>query len=152
MSSGISTSRTLRRALKEFGQLCAYKNCGISGNFEEEEEEREEEEGEKGAASSKAGRAEDEEIKTKPPTKGEAGEAKAQAQATKSVRLKRCTSCRVAAYCSVEHQHADWKWHKSFCKRQPAFRKLEQSSSSADSGGKGEKKKKNKKKKKKKNR
>ncbi|XP_071556482.1 uncharacterized protein [Temnothorax nylanderi] len=33
-----------------------------------------------------------------------------------SVRLKRCGSCRMIAYCSQEHQKQHWKQHKPLCK------------------------------------
>lgn len=33
-----------------------------------------------------------------------------------SSNLKRCSSCKLFAYCSVEHQKMHWKFHKQFCK------------------------------------
>ncbi|EIN14158.1 hypothetical protein PUNSTDRAFT_48990 [Punctularia strigosozonata HHB-11173 SS5] len=29
--------------------------------------------------------------------------------------LKQCSKCKVARYCTAEHQRADWKEHKNFC-------------------------------------
>ena len=33
----------------------------------------------------------------------------------------RCSGCYVATYCSHECQREDWKFHKSFCKKQPGY-------------------------------
>jgi hypothetical protein len=34
----------------------------------------------------------------------------------------RCSACKEVFYCSVEHQRADWKSHKSDCERRRAAR------------------------------
>ncbi|KAJ3088117.1 hypothetical protein HK102_009559 [Quaeritorhiza haematococci] len=36
--------------------------------------------------------------------------------ANPSVKLKKCTGCRIARYCNVSCQRKDWKQHKSQCK------------------------------------
>lgn len=33
-----------------------------------------------------------------------------------SKNLLQCSNCKLISYCSQEHQKADWKKHKSFCK------------------------------------
>ncbi|XP_044731075.1 uncharacterized protein LOC123294037 [Chrysoperla carnea] len=37
-------------------------------------------------------------------------------------KLKRCSGCKLIAYCSIEHQKMNWSKHKSFC---PECEKLE---------------------------
>jgi len=38
----------------------------------------------------------------------------------KSEKLLRCSRCKVAFYCTKEHQRRDWKRHREFCATHPA--------------------------------
>ncbi|XP_024937102.1 uncharacterized protein LOC107274942 isoform X2 [Cephus cinctus] len=37
----------------------------------------------------------------------------------RSDKLLRCSRCKIAVYCTKEHQRLDWKRHKAFCQKHP---------------------------------
>src|SRR5687768_18397886 len=41
-------------------------------------------------------------------------------------KMKSCSRCRVAKYCSIECQRSDWSTHKRLCTNQPEVGKIAQ--------------------------